>query len=254
MRAHLYEIVLSGLLATLYAADASAHDGARNCDAATLAQPSIERARAELKQRPRTTSARLTLADLLIEASCYDDAVHFLEEGVELSPNDRTLQTRLRTARSFIGEREYLQSHPATKGDTSEAELRRLLLRCNQIGDSQACDQALAARPNDIALLTAKGDALLKEKRARDALLAFTRAQQVNATLAPEARVDVTARINAAQALIATQSPPSIAKSRSAPSSPTSNDPADREPIRTASVAQQPVRTYSNIQPAGQSN
>lgn len=255
MRAHLYEIVLSGLLATLYAVDVSAHDGARSCDATTLAQPSIERARAELKQQPRATSVRLALAERLIEASCYDDAVHLLEEGVELSPNDRAIQTQLRMARSFVGEREYLQTHPATKGDTSEAELRRLLLRCNQIGDAQACDEALAARPNDIALLTAKGDALLKEKRARDALLAFTRAQQVSATLAPEARVDVTARINAAQTLIATQNPPTIAPRTIAQSrSATSPASTARDPIRTASVAPQPVRTYSNIQPAGQSH
>lgn len=251
MRANVYELVLGGLLAAFYAADAPAHDGARNCDVATSSQPSIQRARDELKQRPRAASARLALADLLIEASCYDDAVHVLEEGVELSPNDRALQTRLRAARSFIVEREYLQSHPVTKIDAGEAELRRLLLRCNQIGDAQSCEDALAMRPNDIGLLTAKGDALLKDKRARDALIAFNRALQVNATLAPEARIDVTARIDAAQALLATQSPPSIAPARP---STASNASAVGEPIRTASLAPQPARTYSNVQPPGQSH
>lgn len=251
MRAFRIDIAAIGPLLALLAAGASAHDGAPNCDPATAAQPAFERARAELRQSPRALDVRIELSDRLIDAGCYDDAVHVLEDGLKAMPNDRTLDARLRTARSFVSEREYLRSHPVTKSDMGEAELRRLQLRCRQLGDVQACDQALAARADDVALLLAKGDALLKAQRARDALMTFIRIRQANARLAPDARMDVTDRISAAQALVAAQSPPSIAPTRTriAQSNPAT---AVNSTARVASAA--PTRTYSNLQPPGQSN
>jgi len=234
----------------IWSASASAHDGAPTCDAAAANQPAFERARDDLKKNPRAVDTRVDLSDRLIDAGCYDEAVHLLEDGLKVTPNDRTLDTRLRTARSFVSEREYLNSHPVTKNDMGEAELRRFQLRCLQLGDAQACDQALSAKPDDISLMLAKGDALLKAERARDALMTFIRIRQANARLSADARVDVTERINTAQALLGALSPPTISqRPRVAASQPAAQQSSARV-AATPSVA----RTFSNIQLPGQSN
>src|SRR5262249_51092897 len=100
----------------------------------------------------------------------------------------------------------------------------------------------LGSKPNDATLWAAKGDALLKEKRSQDALIAFNRAVQVSASFPQTSDIDLTAKISAARALLATQSPPVIANAKPAPVVP------------VASVAAPPARKYSNLEPAGRSN
>jgi predicted Zn-dependent protease len=133
---------------------------------------------------------------------------------------------------------------------SGKAELLRAQLRCKQVGDVQACDQALAGAPNDAALWAAKGDALLKEKRSREALLTFNRAKQVNASFPQATEVDLTSRINAAQALLAAQSPPAIVRAGPTIEATRTTPPASvvqPAPVRVA-------RTYSNIEPPGRSH
>jgi len=242
--------------AVLFASAAWPHDHAHGCEAAASKEPALEAARAEVKQKPRASNLRAGLADRLIAIGCYDEAVIVLEEGLKFEPGDRGLQTRLRTARSFIGEREFLKQQPAPAAVVSEAVLVRLQVRCKTVADLQACEQALANKPNDAALWAAKGDALLKEKRAQEALAAFNRARQVSATF-PQDAPDLTARFNAAQAMLATQKPPSIAPSK-APVRTAVVTPATQPPpnaaVRVASAPAPVTKRYSNIEPPSRSN
>jgi predicted Zn-dependent protease len=239
-------------LAILSGDGAWSHENTLNCDPAAAKKPAIERARNDVKEKPKSIGARTDLTDLLVGVGCYDEAVHVLEDGLKLSPDDKTLQSHLRTARSFIGERKYLENLPVSSGTTARAESLRAQLRCKQVGDVQACDQAITASPNDAALWAAKGDALLKEKRSREALLTFNRAKQVSASFPQATDIDLTSRINAAQAMLAAQSPPAIA-----PVMPTTDAPRKSVSAPTAAVAAAPVRvarTYSNLEPAGRSH
>lgn len=223
--------------ALLFSSGAWAHDGAASCKSDVAKQPAFEKARAEVRQKPRSVGTRTDLADALLEIGCYDEAVHLLEDGVKLLPNDRNLQTRLKTAKSYVEEREHQDNNASAPVVASEAVFLRYQLRCKQIGDPAACDQAIGIKPTDVSLFTAKGDALLKERRPKEALLAFNRAKQLAGTDA-----EFSSRINAAQAMLAAESPPAIAQK--APAAPT--------PVRTAAVAPSP--RYSNIEPASRSN
>jgi len=226
-------VILFGVV-IMHSITARAHDEQSSCEAPAAKSPAIESARADLKRKPKSTSVHMSLADKLIDIGCYDEAVRVLEEGEKLSPADQALQSRLRMARSFVGERDFVSKQPAVAAG-SEAEFLRAQLRCKQFGDVQACDVALAGRPNEIAFWIAKGDALLKEKRARDAFLSFNRARLLASAAGTD--VDLVARIAAAQTLLAEQSPPAIEKSKPVPA--------------TARVAEVPklARTYSNVEP-----
>src|SRR5262245_58599313 len=103
-----FGINLVGVALLWAAAGAQAHDGAASCNNEAAKQPAFESARAEVKQKPKSPGVRIDLADRLLGIGCYDEAVHLLEDGVKLLPNDRNLQTKLKTAKSFIEEREQL--------------------------------------------------------------------------------------------------------------------------------------------------
>lgn len=76
------------------------------------------------------------------------------------------------------------------------ARAERNLLRCAQLSDVAACDEAVEGRPNDAQILVARGDALLKANRPVEAAAAFRRAVEIK--LASDA---LPARIAAAEEL-----------------------------------------------------
>lgn len=176
------------------AGTARAHDHAKDgaCAAATM-QPALVSARESLQRAPDALKPRLGLADLLAEAGCYEDAVHVLEDGIATHARSDELQTRLRTVRSLISERQFFDGLDKAE---LEAKLSRNVLRCTRFADVDACDQALAMKPDDTAVLLARGDALLKAQRPLEALDAYRRV----AALDP-ANADATAKANAAQAM-----------------------------------------------------
>jgi len=65
------------------------------------------------------------------------------------------------------------------EADGSQGKFQRDLLRCTSLADASACDDALRAKPDNLQLLIAKGDALLHGGRAADAVLAYRRAQKL---------------------------------------------------------------------------
>src|SRR5688572_12854426 len=84
---------------------ARAHDHAKDGACAAAAdKPALTSAREALQRTPDALKVRLGLADLLIDAGCYEEAVHVLEDGTAMHARSDELQKRLRTARSLISE------------------------------------------------------------------------------------------------------------------------------------------------------
>ena len=100
-----------------------------------------------------------------------------LEEGKALHGSNEEFQARLRTARSNVSEQQYIEG----LGRAEEAaKAQRSMLRCAQLSDLTACDEALKGRPNDPQILAAKGDALLKASRPAEAAVAYRRAAELD--------------------------------------------------------------------------
>jgi len=175
----------------LIATSALAHGNSDATCTTAGQQPDVIAARAELERSPEVLSKRLHLGDLLVNAGCFDEAIHVLEAGESSNPRNSDLQYRLNRARSMVKEKEYFQGIDEAE---SAAKLRRGLLRCNQLGDIDACDNVLAIQPGNSDVLLAKGNALFKVNRIDEAIAAFSQAAQ----LAPS-NVSITARLQAAQ-------------------------------------------------------
>jgi tetratricopeptide (TPR) repeat protein len=182
------------VLCMLVGVSAHAHEsGKEGACAASTQRPAIVSARESLQRAPDALKVRLGLADLLIEADCYDEAVHVLEDGSKLHEGNQELATRLRRARSFINERQFFDGLDKAE---MEAKLSRQVLRCTRFAEIEACDQALAIKPDNVAAVVARGDALLQAQRPIEALDAYRRAT----TLDP-ANAELTKKLTNAQSL-----------------------------------------------------
>jgi tetratricopeptide (TPR) repeat protein len=150
------------------AADTAIQAGCPQADS-----PTVHAARAKLAASPEELEPRLALSAALRDHGCYAEAVRVLEEGGQWHGRDDEFQARLRTARSNVSEQQYIEG----LGRAEEAaKLQRNLLRCGQLGDLAACDEALKSQPHDAKVLAAQGDALLKAGRPSDAAAAYRRA------------------------------------------------------------------------------
>ena len=138
---------------------------------------SVTNAKAVLESDPSVLSARLNLADALVDAGCYQDATAVLQEGEAIHPHSRELQGKLRDVRSMLTEQSYFESlDKAAQG----AKLQRDLLRCSQLSDINACDDALRSKPDDLQVVLAKADALLQKNRPADAVAAYRHADSLS--------------------------------------------------------------------------
>ncbi len=157
----------------LLAGAAHAHDGGGVCAAGT---PAVSAAHAALDAAPESLPKRFALADALIQANCYPEAVRTLEEGEALHPRNPDLQTRLRNTRSLSSEQTYFAGLEEAE---VAARVSRNLLRCSRLGELNACDEALKLRPDDVQIVLAKADAQLKINRPADAEVTLRRARQL---------------------------------------------------------------------------
>jgi tetratricopeptide (TPR) repeat protein len=174
MRGTFYSIATASWLLLMTLAPVQAHEGNAACAAASA--PAVTAATAALKSTPASLEARFHLADALVEANCFDDAVHTLEEGQPLHPGNGALLAKLRTVRSMVNEQGYFAGlEQAEVG----ARVSRNLLRCSRLGDLAACDEAVKLKPNDADVLIAKGDAQLVAGKAADAEQTYKRAAQL---------------------------------------------------------------------------
>ena len=170
-----------------------------SCQAAA-AQPAIANAKATLDRNPNDLPACFKLADAWSDAGCFNEAVQVLQSARELHPENKELETRLRVARSLVGEQTYFEYLDRASAD---AKLKRDTFRCTTLSDLDACSEAVRMKPEDAALLTAQGDALVHAKRPAEAIDRYRRA----AALAPDLP-DVAVKISAAEAQLPA-SPPS---------------------------------------------
>jgi tetratricopeptide (TPR) repeat protein len=152
---------------------AQAHDGGGVC--AGNAAP-VTAARESLAAAPTSLPTRFKLADALIEANCYEEAVHALEAGEALHPRSPDLAAKLRTTRSLVSEQTYFAGLEEAE---VAARVSRNLLRCTRLNDLNACDEALKLKPNDAQVVIAKGDALLQSNKPAEAELTFRRAKEL---------------------------------------------------------------------------
>jgi tetratricopeptide (TPR) repeat protein len=129
-----------------------------------------------LQRSPTLLGTRIELAKLLEKAGCYDEAVHFLEEGKKYNPYNPTLLFNLRSARNKLEE-----EHEREGLDRAEAgaRLNRKIERCTGEHEVAACDEVLSQQPNNTKILIAKGDALMKEHRPIEAWKAYLRASEL---------------------------------------------------------------------------
>ena len=182
-----------GLTLLLVCASAGAREAASpsSCQAAA-AQPAIANTKAALDRSPTDLPTRFRLADAWSDAGCFNEALQVLQSGRELHPESKELETRLRVARSLVGEETYFENLDRANDD---AKLKRDTFRCTTLADVDACGEALRMKPEDPALLVAQGDALVRAKRPAEAIGRYRRA----AALAPDLP-DVASKISAAEA------------------------------------------------------
>jgi hypothetical protein len=138
--------------------------------------PRVTSARATLVATPASLPARFELADALIEASCFHDAVHTLEDGKSIHPRSAELTAKLRTTRSLVSEQDYFVGKEQAE---LAAKLSRNLLRCTRLADIEACDEALKIKPDEVQVLMGKGDALLKASRPGEAEAVYRHALRI---------------------------------------------------------------------------
>jgi tetratricopeptide (TPR) repeat protein len=150
--------------------------GESNCVNSGQQSPDIAALKTALLRSPNQLGKRLELANLLEKAGCYDEAVHFLEEGRQYNPYNPTLLFSLRRARNKVEEEHYREGiDRAEAGD----RLNRKMERCTGEHEVAACDEVLSQQPNNAKILTAKGDALVNAHRLAEASKAYIRASEL---------------------------------------------------------------------------
>lgn len=259
MNATMPYAVLIAICAVLAGApvDAQVHDTVTSsCTADSSA--AVADAMAALKTAPENLANRFQLADALLEASCYDAAVHVLEEGEQTNPRNSELQKRLRTTRSLQTEQTYFEGLERAE---IAARAQRNQLRCTRLGDVAACDEALKLQPDDTTTLIAKADALLKSDPA-EALVAYRRAVELGADAGA-----IEAKRNAATLAVASKTPKvqaavpvvrQVAESKAKPERVASVAPpgvGKAQAVAPAKlVAIEPPREYSNAEAASRAH
>jgi Flp pilus assembly protein TadD len=240
-----------GLLLLLVSAGAGAREAASpaSCQAAAV-QPAIADPKAALERNPTDLPSRFRLADAWSDAGCFNEALQVLQNGRELHPESKELETRLRVARSLVGEETYFENLDRASED---AKLKRDTFRCTKLSDIDACGDALRIKPDDPALWVAQGDALARAKRAVEALGRYRRA----AALAPDLP-EIGAKIATAEA----QSPPSrpvvsvVGAASAAPA--VARNPKTASGMRVARAdggdTAPPARRYTNADPVSRSH
>ena len=116
------------------------------CQAAA-ARPPIATARTTVAQNPADLQATFRLADAWSDAGCFADALQALQSVSESHPDDKELVTRLRVARSLIGEEHYFDDLARVE---AEARLKRAVFRCSSLADQEACDQLQHLKADDL--------------------------------------------------------------------------------------------------------
>jgi predicted Zn-dependent protease len=207
-------------------------------------QPPLLAAKAAVADKPDDIVASFALADAWSEAGCFNDAVQVLQTAQTQNPGNPQLQTRLRVARSLVGEEHFFDNIDRAE---AAARLKRDLFRCTSLFDLEACAEAARLAPNDPAVLSAEADGLLHANRAAEAAPLYRRA----IALAP-AQHDLSAKLAAAEAQLPSRSAPTEVADAGAEAPAAAAKPM-RASLKVRLASAQPVegsvRRYSNQAP-----
>jgi hypothetical protein len=207
--------------------------------------PAVTAARAELAKTPQSLPARFRLTDALVEANCYHDAVHTLEDGGAIHPRNADLQARLREVRSLVSEQDYFAGKEEAE---RAARLSRNKLRCTRLSDVDACEEVLRLKPDDVEAQRARRQFLLAKCEGEgDAAL---NACQIVLPIGGEDQPRIRARIAALTPRLSPTAPTAAATGAPRPAAGPSGDASAVVPV--AQVAQ--ARTYSNAAPPSRSH
>jgi tetratricopeptide (TPR) repeat protein len=229
------KIIVAVLLLAAAAAQSRAAVSPASCQAAA-AQPAMQSAKAALDRNPSDLRTRFNLADAWSDAGCFNEAVQVLQSAQQQHPGSKELETRLRVAKSLVGEQTYFDN--LDRAD-AEAKLKRDAFRCNTLADLDACSEAARMKPDDATLLIAQADALVRAKRPAEAIGRYRRA----ATLVPD-QAELAAKISAAEAQL-----PPAELAGAAPAVQPPVKPAPLLRVARASAGDAPARQYSNAEP-----
>jgi cytochrome c-type biogenesis protein CcmH/NrfG len=224
-------------------------------------------AKSAVEHNPDDLGPRMRLADALVDQGCYQEAVEILEAAQETFPRSNELSGKLRDVRSLVTEQTYIEG--LTQAAES-AKIARNQLRCTKLADLAACEDALRAKPDDVALLTAKADALMQGNHPADAAMAYRHASELK-----PGDDAIETKLASAAALVAKTQPPPGAQPRDPTPKVAANTPstarktpqhppalasakraAPQSIANTAVAALTPpeTKTYSNDAPPGQTN
>ncbi len=170
----LWVVVLAALA---HAAAVSAQPTARAACQQGSVPESVSHARTVFQRNPDQLGPLLQLADALMDQGCYEDAVAVLEAGQSTFPHNGELSGKLRDVRSMLTEQTYISG--ITEAE-DVAKQQHEQLRCTQLSDVEACNEALRLSPNDTSLLVGKADGLMQRGHPADAAAAYQRVLQLN--------------------------------------------------------------------------
>jgi len=140
-----------------------------------------------LGEAPDDLKLLLKLGDLLQESERFSEAISVFQKAATLYPQNKAIKRKLDMAKSLQEERQWLEKRKAKKADKTAASYQKTRIRLNRIRCTSlkgtkglaACDEALAALPNDHALHAARGDILLQMSRIDEAKKAFVQALKI---------------------------------------------------------------------------
>jgi predicted Zn-dependent protease len=160
--------------------------------AADLAEASDQHDTAEAAYRrvlaadPKSAAANSGLAHILIERKQYEDAEKLLRPALQQDPENPTLEAQLATVLAAQDDADALPlleklhaAHP------SDAAITRMLAQIlAQAGDAEASDKLyvalLAGSPDDVSLLVAHGQNLIRQQQFPQALAAFNKVTELD--------------------------------------------------------------------------
>jgi tetratricopeptide (TPR) repeat protein len=121
----------------------------------------------------------LRLGELLLKERDFFRAVKVYRRGVRLHQDNTELQAKLTVAESGLDEAQWIELRRQEAAARAEENVRVEIFKCTRLAQSApntalpACETAIAAIPDDPALLEAKGDALRATGMEAEAYLAY---------------------------------------------------------------------------------
>ncbi len=163
---------------TLLAADLAEASGQH--DAAVAAYRRV------LANDPNSVAANSGLAHILIERKQFPEAEKLVRSALQQQPDDLTLNAQLATVLAAQDDADALpllqKLHAAHPADSAVARMLAEVLA--QAGDFQASDRLylalLAKSPDDVDLLVAHGQNLIRQQRFAEAMAAFDKATKLD--------------------------------------------------------------------------